>query len=106
MSLSAHEKTQFERLTAGLELGDRTVLKKMARKDKATVMSYMPLPSRNTVLLVLAIINAFAFCGGVLTRNPLLTNIAGVFGVLLTASIVLNSANGSTAANHKPKTMK
>lgn len=106
MSLSAHERTQFARLTAGLELGDPSALKKMARKDKAAVMHYVPLPSRNIVLLIIVVINFCVFAGSVLANNGILASVTGVFGMLLTAVVVRNSINGSFAIKRRPKTMQ
>lgn len=107
MSLSEHEKTQFELLTAGLALDDSD-LKEMARRDRATAMSYvaLPLPSSNTVLMALIFINVFAFLASVLTHNAIMTNATGALGVLLTVAVVVGSLNGTGAANHKPRTGK
>ena len=44
MSLSEHEKTEFERITAGLSLGDPAVLKKMTKRERATAMSHFAIP--------------------------------------------------------------
>jgi hypothetical protein len=103
MPLSAHERTQFERLTANLELGDSAALRKMRKKDRATAMSYFALPSRNTVLLMMIVLDVFVFVGSVLTRNVMLTNVSGVFGILLTAAVVLNSMGGITTVTGNPK---
>ena len=44
MSLSEHEKTEFERITAGLSLGDTVALKEMERRDKAASKGATPRP--------------------------------------------------------------
>lgn len=101
MSLSAHEKTQFARLTAGLELGESSVLRKMAKKDKATAMHYVPLPSRGVVLLAIVFINFFVFAGSVLTNNGIAAILAGVFGTLLGAIAVRNATFSAKSAPRK-----
>ena len=106
MSLSAHEKTQFERLTAGLELGDPSVLKKMARKDTATAMHYVPLPSRSAIMLAVVLINFCVFAGSVLANNGTAALLTGVLGTLLGAVVVRNatfpkSGLGQTATRER-----
>ena len=97
MSLSAHEKTQFELLTAGLELGDPSVLKKMARKDRATAMHYVPLPSRSAVMLFIVLINFCVFAGSVLANNGTAALLTGVLGTLLGALAVRNATFGKSS---------
>lgn len=103
MSLSAHEKTQFERLTAGLELGEPSILKKMARKDKATAMHYVPLPSRSAVMLFIVLINFCVFAGSVLANNGTAALLTGVLGTLLCAVAVRNSIT-ATSSHSKDST--
>lgn len=100
MSLTAHERKEFERLTADIEFSNPD-LKKMVKRERATTMSYVALPSRNTILMALVLINVCFFVSGVLTHNVSMTNVAGVFGILLLAAVVLNSVNGSPVVNRK-----
>lgn len=44
MSLTEHEKTQFDRLTAGLHLGDPVALKEMERREQETATGYRAFP--------------------------------------------------------------
>lgn len=105
MSLSAHEQIEFERLTADLQFHDSDI-RKMTRRDKATAMSYMALPTYNTMLMMFVFINVFVFVSAVLTHNVALTNVAGVLGGLLTAAVVINSVNRISSFDSKPKTGK
>jgi hypothetical protein len=102
MSLSEHEKIQFELLTANLALDDSD-LEKMAKRERATAMSYAALPNANTLLMTLAFINVYFFVSGVLTHNVTLTNVTGMLGMLLTMAIVLNSAKGNSRAYGKQR---
>lgn len=55
MPLSEHDETQFRLLTADLAFDDSD-LKKMAEMDSAGNTTYLALPSRNTLLMVLALV--------------------------------------------------
>lgn len=56
MSLSEHEKTQFERLVAGLSFGDPVAMKEMERRERETDTGYIVFPkiSARTCQLILS----------------------------------------------------
>lgn len=100
MSLSEHEKTQFELLTAGLTFDDSD-LKTMEKRERATAMSYAALPSPRTIFMVLGVMNACAFVLSLITRNVILINVNCAFSVLLTAVVLLSPADKLITFNRK-----
>ena len=69
MSLSDYEKTQFERLTTDLAVDDKSALRMMRKRDKASAMSYVALPSVTTILAILTCIGLLTCIGGLLSNN-------------------------------------
>lgn len=100
MSLSEHEKTQFELLTAGLTFDDSD-LKTMEKRERATAMSYVALPSPRTILMALVVMNACAFILSIVTRNVILINVNCAFSVLLTAVVLFSPADKFFTFNRK-----
>jgi hypothetical protein len=105
MPLSAHERTQFERLTADLALDD-SALKKMVKRDNATAMSYVPLPRFSTVLRVMMIMATLIGFVGALEDNLILLVAGTVCAALLLlgSSVVLD--NEMSAARHKKESVE
>jgi hypothetical protein len=101
MSLSEHEKKQFELLTADLTLDDPSVLKMMAKKDRLTEMSYMPLPSPRATLMTLVVMSACVFVGSILTHNLILFNANCMLCVLLMVVVLFSPADKFMAAKRK-----
>jgi hypothetical protein len=86
MSLSEHEKTQFELLTADLVF-DNTDLKMMAKRERATAMSYFNLPRvsarfSDEITMNLAILGLAAIFFAVLFVLVNLPLAAAVFGTI------------------------
>jgi hypothetical protein len=83
MALTDYEKTQFENLTANFAVEDASALRKMEKKDKATAMTFVALPSIHLILLVaagLAVISCFA---GRIAGNDQQMLMSGGIGLLL-----------------------
>lgn len=89
MSLSPQDKIEFERLTADLEF-DSPDLKKMAKRERATTMSYVALPgigarftaNITTIMMVLAFIVAPVVIVFLLAHDPFAAMMAGYFGMV------------------------
>lgn len=103
MSLSARERIQFELLTADLALDDSD-LKKMAKRERLTVMSYMPLPSPRTILMALVVMTVCAFVASILTHNAILYIVNSALSVILTAVVLFSPADKFFTFYRKPKT--
>lgn len=69
MSLSDYEKTQFERLTTDIAVDDKSALRTMRKRDKASAMSYMALPSVTTILAMLTCVGLLTCVGGLTSNN-------------------------------------
>lgn len=89
MSLSEYEKTQFERITADLALDDKTALRTMNKRDKATAMSYVALPSVTMILIMLTCAGILATVGGLINHDfdQMLVGLAISFVSLSAATI-------------------
>jgi hypothetical protein len=83
MSLSEYENAQFQTLTADFTIDDPSVLKKMGKRDKATAMSFVALPSLSLMLLVAEGIALLFTLAGRLTDNMNQMYISGAIGLLL-----------------------
>lgn len=105
MSLSEHEKMQFERLTAGLTFDDSD-LKTMRKRERATAMSYVALPSPRTILMALVVMTACAFVASILTRNVILITVSCAFSALLTVVVLLSPADKFITLNRKTRNGK
>jgi hypothetical protein len=113
MSLSEHEKLQFERLTTGLDLGDALALKKMAKIEKETAMSYMAFPGRNMILMVLALIGMIVSSVGLIaqsteriTDNGILLIAFGASSLLLITTVFGSTREKPSAANRNTDSAK
>jgi hypothetical protein len=91
MSLSAHEKIEFERLTADLQFDDSD-LNKMVKRERATAMSYAALPrisarSSEIVTLIMLVLGLaampFAVVCFAMTHNLMAAAIALPLGAFL-----------------------
>lgn len=89
MSLSDYEKTQFERLTTDLAVDDKSALRTMRKRDKASAMSYVALPSVTTILAMLTCIGLLTCVGGLISNNvdQALVGFAVSFVSLLTVTV-------------------
>lgn len=87
MSLSEHEKTQFELLTTGLAFDDSD-LKKMMKREQATAMSFVALP-RISWLSREAVAIAMVFLGiAAIPVSLLFLMLAHNFGAAMTTLFV------------------
>ena len=103
MSLSEHEKNQFERLAADIQFDDSD-MKEMAKKDKATAMGYSAWPSMSKILSVFGLIAMMVTVGGSVTGNGILIAVAGVASVFLLGGSMICSEKELAAAYHKTET--
>ena len=108
MPLSEHDETQFRLLTSNLTF-DGSDLKKMTEMDSAGNTTYLALPSRNTILMVLALVALVAMIVSsvgliavgkerVADSIPLFIAFAAS-SVLLLVAASLTTAEQSSAAN-------
>ena len=92
MSLSEYEKTEFERITAGLNFGDSVALKEMERRERKTITGFARFARIKSWSgdMVTAVLTWFGLAM-VPTAFLFLTvdNIAGVFATLLFGALAI-----------------
>lgn len=108
MPLSEHDETQFRLLTSNLTFDDSD-LKKMAKVDNAGSITYVILPSRNTILMLVALVALVAMIVSsvgliIVGRERVADNISlfiafAASSVLLLVAASLTTAEQSSAAN-------
>ena len=92
MSLSPHEKIEFERLTADLQF-DESDMKQMAKMDKGTAGSYIAWPSlhanASVILLGFAGIATILTMVFMMARNPVMAVTFGVTGLAICFGVAM-----------------
>lgn len=92
MPLSAHEKTQFERLTADLEL-DTSALREMEKRERTTPRSHSPRPrisARTGEMITMAMVVLGLLSVPVAFLVLLADNFAGSFAILFAGCLIIS----------------
>lgn len=90
MALSEYDKAQFESLTADFAIEDATALKIMEKRDKASEMSFVPLPHLHMVPLAAAFVSLlFVIAGRVAGNHSQMLAAGGISLLCVMVSMLL-----------------